>query len=107
MNAARLGGGIGASPPFIPFHKISLKSRSGTRSSFVRSIADDLFDHSFEAVFLSRRSTFAGKAWNAVRSGVEVKHLHIDGEEASYCVIGGIPSISSIVRNTEVVEYIV
>ena len=66
-------------------------------------IKPDFRDHSLTAVFLSSRLIFAGKARKGVASGSVLKHLHIGVAAASYCVIGGMPSTSSIVLRTEVV----
>ena len=73
----------------------------------MRSRVADFLAHWFEATFRCVRSTVSGKTANGVRSGVVVKQRHIGRAAASYCDIGDNPRISSMVRSTDVVEYIV
>src|ERR1700734_1876614 len=62
-KAALFGGGTTDPIPLIPFHNISLKTSSGTRSSCVKSRPADLFASSFQAIFFSSRSILAGRQW--------------------------------------------
>src|SRR5579862_3917444 len=106
-KAARLAAGIMARPPFIAFQSTSLNWSSGTRSSAVKSKAADFFASSPEPVFISSRLTDSGRCLKGVVSGDAVKERHRGVAAASYWLIGGSPRISSIVRRSEEVEYMV
>src|SRR3954447_10838576 len=106
-KAARLGAGTMEFSPFTAFHITSVNSPSGIRSSLEKSNRSLFLCHAFVASFFSLISVCSGFALNDVRSGWAEKHLQSGVAAASYWLIGGMPNISSIVRKTDVVEYIV
>src|SRR5437764_6533332 len=98
--------GYGTSP-LIPCHRTILNSSSGIASSWVRLKCSDLLCHLLNTIVLLLRSIRAGMDLNGLRSAFIVKEFHIGVAAASYWLMGGKPSISSIVLTRDVVEYMV
>src|SRR5262245_60176313 len=106
-TALRAGAGIRDFAPCTDIQITSLNSMSGSVSSLLKSQAADCCAPGAFTVFLSVRSYLAGRCLNGARSALSVKLLNIGVAAASYWLIGGMPSINSIVRSIREVVHIV
>jgi len=93
--------------PFTAFQITSVNARSGMRSSFEKSKVSLSRCQAFSTVFFSLISTCRGFAIKTAVFGSDEKQRHMGVAAASNWLIGGIPKINSIVRNMELVEYMV
>src|SRR5579885_1609070 len=99
------GGGMGESAPFTLFQRISFRANMGARSTSSRSIARLSLAPQESRVFFSWTSSRGATAVYPPRSGAVRKLAYIGGAAASYWVMGGRPSSSSMVRSMEDVVY--
>ncbi len=102
-----MGTGMIAFSPFTAFQVIRFIIWSGTRSSLEKSSPFDSAASLVPARLVSLRFTREGRLVYASASSCALKLRHRGVAAASYCVIGGMPKISSIVRTIEEVVYIV
>lgn len=100
-----IGSGISLLAPRTLFQIISFKASIGATSYSSRFIAIDSFAPHASAVFFASKSIRAFSCENGVKSAFVPIAAYIGVAAASYWLIGGNPSNSSIVRNSDDVVY--
>ena len=106
-KAARTGAGISDDAPRTDFQTTSFSSRSGARSGLARFMRSEACAPGASSAFVSVRETRGSRARYGAGSADAAKAANSGVAAASYWLIGGRPRISSIVRSTDAVEYIV
>src|SRR5262245_32252997 len=97
------GNGISESDPLTLFQMISFSANIGVLSTSEKSIFWDSFAPYARLAFFTLRSTCGFRCWNGLRSVCVPNDLYIGVAAASYWLMGGRPSSSSIVRSIELV----
>src|SRR4051794_21202166 len=105
QRTKKLRTGAGGSVPRIARQRISFNSSSSARSASERSILAERAAAAVVCGFRSSSGHCGSTDTHGAGCGVLSKAAHIGSAAASKCVMGRRPRISSMVRSTEVVLY--